>query len=59
VGATRAFVLLLLDYWPLERLTLPPRRAQFGRLIGEKAPLLVMSAAASLLTMMAQGGPVL
>jgi protein O-mannosyl-transferase len=59
MAVTFPFVLLLLDYWPLDRLTLPPRRAQLVRLIGErliweKAPLLAMSAAASLLTIVAQ-----
>ena len=54
MAVTFPFVLLLLDYWPLDRFSLPPRRAQLGRLIGEKIPLLAMSAAASFLTMMAQ-----
>jgi protein O-mannosyl-transferase len=54
---TVPFVLLLLDYWPLERL-LPindqPSAPSLGRLVIEKAPLLVLAAAASALTVYAQ-----
>jgi protein O-mannosyl-transferase len=42
-------VLLLLDYWPLDRMNLR------WRLVWEKAPLFVMSAAASIVTVIAQG----
>ncbi len=64
---TAPFVLLLLDYWPLGRLrpagpaagrSRPP--VPWGRLLGEKAPLLALSAASSALTFLAQqqGGTV-
>lgn len=43
---TLPFVLLLLDYWPLRRLSL--------RSVYEKIPLFVLSAAASVVTMIAQ-----
>ncbi len=62
---TLPFVLLLWDYWPLERMfppadvvrnkwaaTLPPRN--FRWLILEKLPLLVLSAASAILTVKAQ-----
>jgi hypothetical protein len=53
---TLPFVLLLLDYWPLGRLGSVP----LTRLIGEKVPLLALSAAASAFTLWAehQGGEV-
>jgi len=41
--ATLPFVLLILDYWPLGRLT---KARQFPRLLTEKAPLFAMSIAA-------------
>ena len=53
---TLPFVLLLLDYWPLERMpgsaTVGERRRQFpfSRLVLEKIPLLVLSAASALIT---------
>src|SRR5262249_40032986 len=49
---TLPFVLLLLDYWPLGR-----RRAgcSLARLIVEKTPLFALAAAASVLTIAAQG----
>jgi tetratricopeptide (TPR) repeat protein len=46
---TLPFVLLLLDFWPLER------KDGFGRLALEKLPLLAMSAAASAVAVLAQG----
>jgi protein O-mannosyl-transferase len=46
---TLPFVLLLLDYWPLERLGHPARR-----LILEKLPFLALSAAASVITYLTQ-----
>jgi protein O-mannosyl-transferase len=49
MAVTFPFVLLLLDYWPLQRHPLRP-------LLREKLPLLAMSAAASVLTVMAQHG---
>ena len=58
---TLPFVLLLLDYWPLERTAeqsgLPPsarRKWQFSRLVLEKVPLLVLSAASAWITLKAQ-----
>ena len=47
---TFPFALLLLDYWPLCRLS----RTSFGKLIGEKAPWLVLSAASAVITMKVQ-----
>jgi hypothetical protein len=53
-------VLLLLDYWPLERYEDIPFRRKWLRLSMEKLPLLLMSAASSAVTMAAQrsGGAV-
>ena len=59
---TLPFLLLLLDYWPLERMRLDrtltgPRqseRAQLGKLVLEKIPLVLLSAASSWLTLKAQ-----
>jgi len=53
-------VLLLLDYWPLERYEDLPFRRKWVRLSMEKLPLLLMSAASSAVTMVAQraGGAV-
>ncbi|HWR97253.1 MAG TPA: tetratricopeptide repeat protein [Candidatus Methanoperedens sp.] len=54
-------VLLLLDYWPLGRLR-PPRSGvaaagiPFSRLLLEKTPLLLLSAASSVVTLLAQRG---
>ncbi|HKM86723.1 MAG TPA: tetratricopeptide repeat protein [Terriglobales bacterium] len=49
---TFPFALLLLDYWPLCRLD----RLSFGKLIGEKAPWIAMSAASAVITMKVQAG---
>ncbi len=53
-------VLLLLDYWPLQRYEDLPLRPKWMRLSMEKLPLLLMSAASSVVTMIAQrsGGAV-
>lgn len=53
---TLPFVLLLLDYWPLER----TKSSNWLRLLLEKLPLLAMSAASAWITMKAQqaGGAV-
>ena len=48
---TLPFLLLLLDYWPLDRLR--SRRA-LRRRIGEKIPLFVLAAASSVVTVVAQ-----
>jgi protein O-mannosyl-transferase len=47
-------VLLLLDYWPLERHEDLPFRRRWTRLSLEKLPLLLMSAASSVVTTVAQ-----
>ncbi len=54
---TLPFVLLLLDYWPLERLKLSNLRG----LVAEKAPLFILSAISSVVTFVAQrsGGAVI
>jgi len=57
---TLPFVLLLLDYWPLGRARgssqavsgLP--QTTWGKLVAEKIPLLVLSAASAIVTMLAQ-----
>jgi tetratricopeptide (TPR) repeat protein len=55
---TLPFVLLLLDYWPLERLNWgrPPaeKTVPLGRLLAEKVPLLLLSAILSVITFTAQ-----
>ena len=55
---TLPFTLLLLDYWPWERLSRPPKGG-WGRMKGllwEKAPLFAMAAASSVITVIAQRG---
>ena len=54
---TLPFVLLLLDVWPLRRLTIgaPGWIRQVSKLAAEKLPFLVFSAIASYLTYVAQG----
>ncbi|MGA7079568.1 MAG: tetratricopeptide repeat protein [Terriglobales bacterium] len=47
-------VLLLLDYWPLQRYEDLPFRSKWVRLSLEKLPLFVMSAASSVVTIVAQ-----
>jgi len=54
MAVTFPFVLLLMDYWPLGRLTWQPASAALRRLFFEKLPLLAMAAAASVLTFLAQ-----
>jgi Flp pilus assembly protein TadD len=57
---TLPFVLLLLDYWPLERLNWgrPPagKTVPLGRLLVEKVPLLLLSAILSVITFVVQQG---
>ena len=59
---TLPFVLLLLDYWPLERIPNAERRLPnaAGALVLEKIPLFILSVASSVITMKAQhaGGAV-
>jgi protein O-mannosyl-transferase len=50
---TVPFVLLLLDYWPLQR------NANFKKLILEKVPLFLLAAASCLATVLAQTGAVI
>jgi tetratricopeptide (TPR) repeat protein len=60
MAVTIPILLLLLDYWPLRRLPIPggDRKDQFGACLGklflEKLPLFAMSAASSLITVVAQ-----
>ncbi|MDP2325384.1 MAG: tetratricopeptide repeat protein [Gammaproteobacteria bacterium] len=55
---TLPFVLLLLDFWPLGRMSAPHAGTTgalpFARLLAEKAPLLALSAASSAVTILAQ-----
>ncbi|HEV2208529.1 MAG TPA: tetratricopeptide repeat protein [Verrucomicrobiae bacterium] len=60
---TLPFVLLLLDYWPLERLSLRGGASSsipLGRLLLEKVPFLVLATASSVVTFLVQrrGGAV-
>jgi protein O-mannosyl-transferase len=52
---TLPLLLLLLDYWPLERVSQSDRR-QIGRLVLEKLPFFLMSVASSVVTLAAQKG---
>ncbi len=64
MAVTLPFALLLLDYWPLKRLVWPAaaipeasatyRKASVWRLVAEKIPMFVMSAAVSVITFLAQ-----
>jgi Flp pilus assembly protein TadD len=67
MAVTLPFVLLLLDYWPLGRFLPPdansageganePRRLPASRILAEKIPLLALSAAACVATVVAQRG---
>lgn len=59
---TLPFVLLLLDYWPLGRIEMPidlrrqtvAPKASWRRLVLEKAPLVLLSVASSVITLIAQ-----
>ena len=62
---TLPFLLLLLDYWPLERfvaprsvktVAIPDRRRVLYRIIIEKIPFLVLSAVSSVITFIVQKG---
>jgi protein O-mannosyl-transferase len=50
---TVPFVLLLLDYWPLDRI-----KDQFWKRVLEKIPLIALSAASSIITFLVQKGAV-
>jgi tetratricopeptide (TPR) repeat protein len=52
---TLPFVLLLLDYWPLKRLR-SDKDLRWAHLLVEKLPLLVLSTANGIITVMAQRG---
>ncbi|HTY86213.1 MAG TPA: tetratricopeptide repeat protein [Candidatus Acidoferrum sp.] len=54
MGVTLPCVLLLLDYWPLKRFTICDLRFAILRLLREKIPFLILSAAACALTLCAQ-----
>jgi tetratricopeptide (TPR) repeat protein len=54
MAVTLPLVLLLLDYWPLERFEDLPFRRKWWRLSIEKLPLFIMSAASSVVTVAAQ-----
>jgi len=55
MGVTLPFVLLLLDYWPLKRISdFGFRISDLKKLLLEKVPFLVLSAIACLLTVSAQ-----
>ncbi|HUB81037.1 MAG TPA: tetratricopeptide repeat protein [Bryobacteraceae bacterium] len=54
MAVTFPLVLLLVDYWPLARFPWPPASALARRPVLEKLPLLALSAAASILTFLAQ-----
>ena len=51
---TLPFVLLLLDYWPLERFTIHDLRFTIQRLAWEKIPFFVLSTASCVATVLAQ-----
>ncbi len=59
---TLPFVLLLLDFWPLQRIqnwtapskNFPVQRTTFSKLVLEKLPLLALSAASAMITVTAQ-----
>jgi tetratricopeptide (TPR) repeat protein len=51
---TLPFVLLLLDYWPLERFAIHDLRFAIRRLVWEKVPFFVLSAASCVATVLAQ-----
>ena len=52
---TLPFVLLLLDYWPLQRFTIRSSRNVILRLVVEKLPFLLLSAASCAVTVLVQG----
>ncbi|HZQ96733.1 MAG TPA: tetratricopeptide repeat protein [Candidatus Sulfotelmatobacter sp.] len=61
MAITLPFVLLLLDYWPLDRLlSKNESSATWARLVAEKVPLFALSAASAVITVQAQraGGSV-
>lgn len=57
---TLPFLLLLLDYWPLQRLAIGHRSAPLGRLLAEKIPFVLLAAVSCVITYLVQsnGGAV-
>lgn len=58
VAVTLPFALLVLDWWPLGRIRLPRRPGETGMLrglLGEKAPLFLLSGLAAVVTLKVQG----
>jgi hypothetical protein len=53
---TLPFVLLLLDFWPLQRFTIYDLRFTITRLIGEKIPFFALTIASCIITRLVQGG---
>ena len=51
---TLPFILLLLDYWPLDRLRSDKVYRSIGRLVSEKIPFFVLSAVSSVVTFFVQ-----
>ena len=51
---TYPVLLLLVDYWPLNRITLNSSRAEWRRLVIEKIPFAAMAAATGVVTLMLQ-----
>ena len=51
---TLPFVLLLLDWWPLQRITIHNERSTIAGLVWEKIPFLLLSAASCVATIWAQ-----
>ncbi|MBN2019421.1 MAG: tetratricopeptide repeat protein [Sedimentisphaerales bacterium] len=51
---TLPFVLLLLDYWPLELVDKIGRHGKLGRLVLEKVPLIILSAISCVITFVTQ-----
>jgi tetratricopeptide (TPR) repeat protein len=66
MAVTLPFVLLLVDFWPLHRVlgvsppsaAFPLRQTSFRSLILEKLPLLLLSIASSVITMVVQGAAI-
>lgn len=54
MAVTLPFVLLLLDFWPLNRFATNERKQAISRLLLEKAPFFILAAAACFLTLGAQ-----
>jgi protein O-mannosyl-transferase len=54
MAVTLPFLLLLLDYWPLERFAMDNLRFTIWQLVREKIPFIVLSIVASALTMWGQ-----